>query len=171
MTDSKPTDTLEKATEAAKAETPSTLMAKVASSVKSDKEKLEEAAMYGFQQGYPAFVKKLEEISSRSLRRAWAAAVAGPLMEKEPHFSYQEEKEAYAMAVKLDEYKFSMILLGIDKYMLHGKEKPSATVSSVPSDATPGDGQPSETKPGSQEETSVSNNEQPGESSANSGTI
>ena len=143
------------------------------------KQRLEDVVVYGFQQGYPAFVKKLEEISSRSLRRAWAAAVMGPLLEKPPHFSYPEEKEAYQMAIKLDEYKFSMIVLGLDKYGPNLKGAPSATVSSAPTTDGPGNSdngriqssEASENSTPTQEEANLSENVQPGTSSENTQSV
>jgi hypothetical protein len=138
-----------------------------------EKQRLEEVVVYGFQTGYPQFVKKLEEISSRSLRRAWAAAVMGPLLEKPPHFSYPEEREAYQMAIKLDEYKFSMILLGLDKYgpNLKGStpENDNAPVSSAPNEAD-GGGQPAEGSL-SQAEATVPSDNGPGTSSENTSPV
>jgi hypothetical protein len=133
-----------------------------------EKQRLEEVVIYGFQTGYPQFVKKLEEISSRSLRRAWAAAVMGPLLEKPPHFSYPEEREAYQMAIKLDEYKFSMILLGLDKYGPNLKGTDSAPVSSASYEAA--GGRPTEGN-ANQAEATVPSDNRPGASGENPGTV
>lgn len=87
-----------------------------ASAAIDEKTRLEQVVTYGYQQIYPEFMKKLKDLSANQLRRAWAAAMLHPLNDKPPRWSYPQEEEIFNQAIKLDEYKFSMLLLGLDRY-------------------------------------------------------
>jgi hypothetical protein len=134
----------------------------VAKAAVDEKYRLEQVVTYKFQQGYPEFMKTLKDMSANQLRRAWAASMIHPLADKPTRWSYPIEEKAFRLGTGLDECKFSMLLLGIDRYPELVKAQAKAESEAANGTSLESSHLQSEEQQGG---TSLSSDEQPGNSS------
>jgi hypothetical protein len=106
----------------------------------AEKLSIEEQAASTFHYGYPEFVKIVDSLSMKQLKRVLKALVEAPLSKTKPVFNVENEGVAFKLGMAIMNAKFIMFQSAIAEQMLKEREKevaqPSESVDTQEVDQT-----------------------------------